>query len=91
MSLHKLVKDMMLLVSFHSDLFIALTKETAISRKEILHDSNKEIYIWSLDWKSSLYQKTNKPKKKQQNKQILYNLIKNNTVVAICFLQSPYE
>lgn len=92
MSLRKLVKDMMLLVSFHSDLFIALTKETAVSRKEILHDSNKEIYIWSLDWKSSLYQKTNKPKKnKQQNKQILYNLIKNNTVVAICFLQSPYE
>lgn len=79
-SLRKLVKDMMLLVSFHSDLFIALTKETAVSRKEILHESNKEIWIWSLDWKSSLYQK-----KQKNKKQLLYNLIKNNTVVAICF------
>lgn len=61
-SLRKLVKDMMLLVSFHSDLFIALTKETAVSRKEILHDSNKKIWIWSLDWKSSLYQKKQKTK-----------------------------
>lgn len=53
-------------------------KRQPILKKKLLHDSNKKICIWSLDWKSSLYQK-------KKIKKILYNLIKNNTVVASCF------
>lgn len=53
-------------------------KRQPILKKKLLHDSNKKICIWSLDWKSSLFKKKTK-NKKNKTKQILYNLIKNNT------------